>query len=138
MLRLRIISAIVMLAVVAIILFVLPPIAFTLFVVAVAALGMWEWANLAGIEDSIKRIAYAAPLVIVTLILLFLPAQLALAKLASMLALLFWLYAIYRMKVQPVLCSERVALACAGSFSRATAVCAGSGLGDGYRRLLHR
>lgn len=107
MLRLRIISAIVMLAVVAIILFVLPPIAFTLFVVAVAAVGMWEWANLAGIENSIKRIAYAAPLVIAALILLFLPAQLALAKLASTLALLFWLHAIYRMKVQPVLDSNQ-------------------------------
>ncbi len=107
MLKLRILSAIVMLAVVAIILFVLPPIAFTLFVVAVAAVGMWEWANLAGIKNSSLRITYTVPLVIVTLVALFLPAQLTLAKLASVLALFFWLFAIYRMKVQPVLESRQ-------------------------------
>lgn len=103
MLKLRILSAIVMLAVVVTVLFALPPVAFTLFVVAVAAVGMWEWANLAGIQRSSLRIACSLPLVIAALVLLFLPAQLMLAKLASVLALLFWVFALYRMKVHPVL-----------------------------------
>lgn len=102
MLRLRVISAVVMLALVASVLFLLPDLAFTLFLVLVAALGAWEWANLSNWQSATQRISYAACVAVATFIALHLPAPLLVARLAACAALAFWAFALYQLFKNPV------------------------------------
>lgn len=60
MLKLRIISAIVMAAVFLSVLFLLPPIGFSVFIAIVVVVAAWEWANLSGFESLAARVGYAA------------------------------------------------------------------------------
>lgn len=55
MLKQRVLSAIVMLTIVMIALFWLPPLPFTLALAAIVVLGMWEWAQFAGFKRPIAR-----------------------------------------------------------------------------------
>lgn len=103
MLKERVITAVVLLFVVALVLFVLPPLFFSGFVLLVVLLAAWEWARLAGLAESSHRIAYAAALTVFVLLLYLLPAtfQLLLVRLASITALVFWGFALYRIVVAP-------------------------------------
>ncbi len=102
MLKLRVISAIVMLAIVASVLFVLPDVAFTFFVVFVAAAGAWEWANLAFYTTPKQRLVYAALIAVAALVFLHIPAPLVIVRLLANAALLFWLYVLYQLVKVPV------------------------------------
>lgn len=55
MLKQRVLSAIVMLAVAIVALFWLPPLPFTLALAAIVVLGMWEWAQFVGFKRPIAR-----------------------------------------------------------------------------------
>jgi|TARA_B110000116_G_scaffold270190_1_gene287679 phosphatidate cytidylyltransferase len=59
MLKLRVVSAIIMAAVFLSVLFLLPALAFSLFIAVVVVVGAWEWANLSGFEVPAARIGYA-------------------------------------------------------------------------------
>ena len=59
MLKIRVISAIIMAAVFLSVLFLLPALAFSVFIALVVVVGAWEWANLSGFELSSARIGYA-------------------------------------------------------------------------------
>lgn len=69
MLKQRILSAIVMIAVTLIALFVLSPLPFTLALATIVVLGMWEWAQFVGFKRPIARAIVA----LVTLALLIFP-----------------------------------------------------------------
>lgn len=69
MLKERVLSAIVMIAVALLALFWLPPLPFTLALAAIVVLGMWEWAQFAGFKRPISRAIVA----FVTFCLLLLP-----------------------------------------------------------------
>lgn len=60
MLKLRIISAIVMAAVFLSVLFLLPPLGFSMFIAAVVVVAAWEWANLSSFESLLARVGYAS------------------------------------------------------------------------------
>ena len=102
MLRLRVISAIVMLAVVASVLFVLPDVAFTIFVVIVAAVGAWEWANLSFFSTQRQRLGYAAIVAVAALLFVHLPGQTYVVRLAASASLLFWAFVLYQLVTAPV------------------------------------
>lgn len=59
MLKLRVISAIVMAAVFISVLFLLPPIYFSIFIASVVIVAAWEWANLSSFESPAARIGYS-------------------------------------------------------------------------------
>lgn len=59
MLKLRIITAVVLLAIIGMVLFFMPPVALSLLLVAVFAVAAWEWANFADIRHPALRILYA-------------------------------------------------------------------------------
>ncbi|QLB20215.1 phosphatidate cytidylyltransferase [Vespertiliibacter pulmonis] len=69
MLKQRILSAVVMIAVTLIALFWLSPLPFTLALAAIIVLGMWEWAQFVGFKRPIARVIVA----LVTLALLIFP-----------------------------------------------------------------
>jgi len=102
-LKQRVITATVLLLVFAAILFVLPPIAWWLFLILVAAIGGWEWARLARVETSSLRIAYAAAVALLVALLLWLPGSLVIARVAALIGLCFWVFATTRIVTAPVL-----------------------------------
>lgn len=59
MLKTRIITALILAPIAVGGIFFLPPLGFALFTGAIITLGAWEWANLAGIENTLGRIVYA-------------------------------------------------------------------------------
>ena len=101
MLKERVITAAVLLVVVALVLFVLPPVFFTGFVLIVVAIAAWEWARLSGLTAIEHQVGYAAVMVVVVLLVLLLPGQLMLARITCTLALGFWSYALYQIINQP-------------------------------------
>ncbi|MFT6387189.1 MAG: phosphatidate cytidylyltransferase [Cellvibrionaceae bacterium] len=58
MLKLRIITAALLLSTFLVVLFLLPFLAFVVFVTAVVLIGAWEWANLSGFESGLQRLLY--------------------------------------------------------------------------------
>lgn len=65
MLKLRLITAAVLLSAFLLVLFLLPLSGFAFFVTLVALLGSWEWANLSGFEHPLQRLFYAVATLIV-------------------------------------------------------------------------
>jgi len=59
MLKLRIITAAILLSTFLVVLFLLPFFVFVVFVTVVVLIGAWEWANLSGFESSLQRLLYA-------------------------------------------------------------------------------
>lgn len=59
MLKLRVITATLLLSAFLIVLFLLPFLAFVVFVTVVVLIGAWEWSNLSGFETSVERFSYA-------------------------------------------------------------------------------
>ena len=106
MLKQRVITAAVLLLVFAAILFVLPPLAWWLFLTLVAAIGGWEWARLAKVETQSTRIVYAAVVALLVAVLLWLPGSLVIARLAALAGLCFWIFASARIVTAPVLSLE--------------------------------
>lgn len=89
MLKQRIITAIILAPLALAGVFLLDPIPFSYFVAAVLALAGWEWANLAGYSDNLKRVIYACCLAI---IMLFVLPLLALEWVLT-LSVLWWAFA---------------------------------------------
>lgn len=101
MLKERVITAVVLLVVLALILFVLPAVFFSAFVLLVVAIAAWEWSRLAGLVKAEQQIAYAGLMSVLVLLLMVLPWQSVLARLTSVAALVFWVYALYLIVVAP-------------------------------------
>ena len=101
MLKERVITAVVLLVVLALILFVLPPVFFTVFVLVVVAIAAWEWSRLAGLVRAEHQIGYAAVVFFLVLLLMLLPWLSLFARLTSTAAIAFWGYALYLIIVNP-------------------------------------
>ncbi len=102
MLKQRVITAIVLLAVFYLFVFVLPQQLFAVFVALVAGLGAWEWARLSSLTDPGKRMQYGAAVGVFTLLLLFLPFGRQLESVSSFMALLFWMASLWLLFRNPV------------------------------------
>lgn len=109
MLKERVITAILLLIAVALVLFVLPPVFFSGFILLVILLAAWEWARLSGLEDSTYRIGYAVAVTVLVILLYLLPTsvQLFLARITCIAALGFWGFALYCLVAKPELVATR-------------------------------
>ena len=65
MLKTRVLTALVLLAVLLVMLFVLPPWGGALFATGLLLVGAWEWAQFAGCRTPLKRLAYVAGIAVV-------------------------------------------------------------------------
>ncbi len=101
MLKERVITAVVLLVVLGLILFALPSVFFSIFVLLVVAVAGWEWSRLAGLVRAEHQIGYAAVMFLLVLLLKLLPGQSLLARLTSTAAIAFWGYALYLIIVSP-------------------------------------
>ncbi|MCH8496962.1 MAG: phosphatidate cytidylyltransferase [Marinobacter sp.] len=98
MLKTRIITALILAPLVIGGIFFLPPRGFALFTGLIVTLGAWEWANMAGLTSQVQRVAYAAA---VALVLLLLTTVQALPVL--WLALAWWLSAFFLVRAYPAM-----------------------------------
>lgn len=103
MLKQRVITAAVLLLIFAAVLFVLPPVAWWLFLTLVAGIGGWEWARLAKLDAPVQRIAYAVAVAVLVALLLWLPGSLMIARVAALAGLCFWVFATQRIVTAPTL-----------------------------------
>lgn len=76
MLKQRVITALVLSAIILAVLFLLPGLVFTSLVLAIAWGAAWEWANLASLEKAWQQIAYATLAMLLVSAGIFLPEQL--------------------------------------------------------------
>lgn len=95
MLKQRIISAIVLIAIVFAALFYLPPFWFNVIVVAVTALASWEWATMVGVKTFHNKVI----LILLTMAVLWIAAQFPFVALCV--AMVWWLFAFGKLHVYP-------------------------------------
>jgi phosphatidate cytidylyltransferase len=70
MLKQRVITALILLAIILGVILLLPPLGFQVFVALCIALGAWEWSRLSGVENTAGRGAYTAAMLVLMYALL--------------------------------------------------------------------
>ncbi|MGI9248679.1 MAG: phosphatidate cytidylyltransferase [Woeseiaceae bacterium] len=91
MLKTRVITSVIALAVLGVILFVIPPLMTELIIGIVVLAGAWEWSGFLGVPDSLLRSAYVA--LIGILIIALYGAQPTASELVLQIAFLWWFIA---------------------------------------------
>ena len=109
MLKQRIITALIMLPIALCGFFLLEGASFALFIGVVVTLGAWEWARLAGFTAQSARVAYAALVAVLLLLMHLLPA---LAPWVLGAAALWWLAATFLVLTYPDTCAHWSGPAC--------------------------
>ena len=103
MLRVRIITALVLLVLFGLDLFHAPGNLFALSIAAIVAAGGWEWSRLAGVQTDVGEVAYASLLGVLALICLSLPPSTELLRWSMLAGLLFWMCVPAVFVLRPVL-----------------------------------
>lgn len=98
MLKQRIITALILLPIALCGFFLLNGASFALFIGVVVTLGAWEWARLAGFSAQLVRVAYAAVIAVLLLLMYLLPG---LAPWVLAAAVLWWLLATFLVLTYP-------------------------------------
>lgn len=88
MLKQRILTASILIPIVLLILFYLPPIAFCFLITLISLAATWEWTNLMQIKKPISRIAYLLLVLVTFFTALFIPVSTI-----FLIALVWWLFA---------------------------------------------
>ncbi|MFT6917070.1 MAG: phosphatidate cytidylyltransferase [Motiliproteus sp.] len=92
MLKQRVITALILAPLVLAATFMFALFEFKLFIAAVITLAAWEWANLAGLKDSVARIGYAVAILAILIAMIYLAVP---ALPVLIVALLFWCLALF-------------------------------------------
>jgi len=128
MLKQRVITAGVMLAVFALLLVAASPTVFAFAIALIVAAAAWEWSRLCGVSSEFAQTAFSILVGVISLIAMHSPLVDS-----GIRWVIGWCARIaHRCSVNTVLTQSRVC-----RVELAIVVCAGSGLGDGHRRLLH-
>jgi len=103
MLRVRIITAVVLMVLFGLDLFHASVDLFALSIAGIVAAGGWEWSRLAGVKTDAGEVAYASTLGVVALICLYFPPSTEMLRWSMLGGLLFWLCVPAVFALRPVL-----------------------------------